>query len=218
MRGGRPRTRPSLKGRIALRLTLLGAGIAAVLALVEPASAVPGCCSRHEGVCGCACCDGTPLSETCRGRMPACGGRETAARPPAAGFQGKVVAVIDGDTLDVLRDGAAHRIRLAGIDCPEKAQAFGAAAKQRASELAFAKTVKVLVHGTDRYGRSIGEIQLPDGRILNDEMLRAGLAWWYRDYSKDERYAALEREARAARRGLWADADPVPPWVWRRHE
>ncbi len=68
-----------------------------------------------------------------------------------------------------------------------------------------------------RYGQTVGEVILPDGRVLNHELVRAGLAWWYRRYAPDD--AALERleqKARAAKRGLWADAEPVPPWAWRR--
>ena len=69
----------------------------------------------------------------------------------------------------------------------------------------------------DRYGRVVGEVILPGGKSLDREMVRAGFAWWYYDYAKkDLKLALLEREARGARRGLWADPNPVPPWVWRR--
>jgi endonuclease YncB( thermonuclease family) len=128
-----------------------------------------------------------------------------------------VVGLSDGDTLDVLREGKAVRIRLHGIDTPEKAQAFGTRARQLSSELAFQQTITVQVHDTDRYGRLVGEVLLPDGRSLNQELVRAGLAWWYRQYAPhDTTLAQLEAEARAAKRGLWADADPVPPWAWRK--
>lgn len=70
---------------------------------------------------------------------------------------------------------------------------------------------------TDRYGRLVGEVLLPDGRNLNHELVRAGMAWWYRRYAQeDTTLAQLEAEARAARRGLWRDPHPVPPWEWRR--
>lgn len=134
----------------------------------------------------------------------------------AASFTGKVVKVSDGDTIQVLRSGRAEKIRLAGIDCPEKKQAFGQAAKRFTLNLAAQKIVTVEVETKDRYGRSIGEVFLPDGRSLNQELVRAGYAWMYRKYSSDATLAALESEARAARRGLWAEPKPVPPWDWRR--
>ena len=134
-----------------------------------------------------------------------------------ADFTGKVVRVLDGDTLEALKDGAAVRVRLYGIDAPEKGQAFGKRAKQYAAELVFGKTVKVREKDRDRYGRTVGEVFLEDGRNLSRELVRAGLAWWYRRYApKDAELETLERKAREARAGLWADADPVPPWEWRK--
>lgn len=134
----------------------------------------------------------------------------------AASFTGKVVQVSDGDTLQVLRDGRAEKVRLAGIDCPELNQPFGQAAKRFVLQIAAQRTVTVQVVTTDRYGRTVGEVALPDGRSLNQELVRAGYAWWYRKYSDDATLEALEAEARGARRGLWAEMDPVPPWEWRR--
>ena len=134
----------------------------------------------------------------------------------AADFTGKVVGVIDGDTIEVLHNRQAERIRLYGIDCPEKRQAFGTKAKQFTSQLVFGKTVTVRVNDRDKYGRTIGEVILLDGRNLNQELVRTGLAWWYRKYAPGD--AALERletEAREAQRGLWADPNPIPPWEWR---
>jgi endonuclease YncB( thermonuclease family) len=127
-----------------------------------------------------------------------------------------VVGVTDGDTITVLRKGRNEALRLHGIDAPEKGQAFGERAKQFTSGLAFGKTVAVRLKDRDRYGRRIGDVFLPDGRNLNQEVVRAGYAWWYRGYSADQRLAVLEAEARAARHGLWADPDPQPPWEWRR--
>ncbi len=133
-----------------------------------------------------------------------------------ADFTYKVVGVSDGDTITVLHDGKAERIRLHGIDCPEKRQAFGNRAKQFTSTLVFGTTVTVQVMDRDRYGRTVGVVLLPDGRSLNHELVRAGFAWWYWRYTPDdETLAQLEREARAAKRGLWADPNPVPPWTWR---
>ena len=134
----------------------------------------------------------------------------------AASFTGKVVQVSDGDTLQVLRDGRAEKVRLAGIDCPELNQPFGQAAKRFVLQVAAQQTVTVQIVTTDRYGRTVGEVVLPDGRSLNQELVRAGYAWWYRKYSDDATLEALEAEARGARRGLWAEMDPVPPWAWRR--
>lgn len=132
-------------------------------------------------------------------------------------FTGRVVAVLDGDTIDVLVGQSTTRIRLNGIDCPEKGQAFGTRAKQFTAKLAFGKEVKVSFLGVDRYGRTIGDVVLPDGRILNRELVKAGFAWWFRRYApKDRELEKLESEAREARRGLWVDADPIPPWEFRR--
>ncbi len=111
---------------------------------------------------------------------------------------------------------AGHeRIRLHGIDCPEKRQAFGKRAKQFTSTLVFGNTVTVQVLDRDRYGRTVGVVLLPDGRSLNHELVRAGLAWMYRRYTNDQSLSDLEEEARVARRGLWADPHAVPPWEWR---
>jgi len=114
-----------------------------------------------------------------------------------------------------MREGKAVKIRLNGIDCPEKGQDFGTKAKSFTSDACFGKPVTVKVFDTDRYGRLVGDIVLPDGRILNQELVRAGLAWHYKAYSKDETLARLENEARAAMRGLWSIPNPTPPWDFR---
>ena len=135
----------------------------------------------------------------------------------AAEFTGQVVGVSDGDTITVLHNGVAERIRLNGIDCPERRQAFGRRAKQLTSILAFGETVTVKDYGKGRYGRTIGDVLLSDGRILNEELVRAGLAWWYRKYApNNERLKELEQEARETKRGLWADPHAVAPWEWRK--
>ncbi|HEY1603523.1 MAG TPA: thermonuclease family protein, partial [Pirellulales bacterium] len=130
-------------------------------------------------------------------------------------FTGKVVAITDGDTIKVLRDREEIKIRLEGIDCPESHQAFGNKAKQATSDLAFGEIVTVQAKGKDRYGRVLADIILPDGKNLSRELVRSGFAWWYRKYSKDETLGKLEAEARDAKRGLWADPNPIPPWDWR---
>ena len=91
-----------------------------------------------------------------------------------ADFTGRVVGVTDGDTIKVLHNGKAEKIRLHGIDCPEKGQPFGSKAKQFTSELVFGKTVTVHVTDMDRYGRTVADVVLPDGRVLNRELVAAG--------------------------------------------
>lgn len=135
----------------------------------------------------------------------------------AADFTGKVIGVSDGDTITMLHQGYPEKIRLKGIDCPEKVQVFGQRAKQFTSTLAFGRVVTIRgVEKRDRYGRILGEVILPDGQNLNHQLLQAGLAWWYRKYSNDLQLERMESEARKAKRGLWADADPLPPWEWRQ--
>jgi len=134
----------------------------------------------------------------------------------AASFAGKLVRVMDGDTVEVMHDGKAERIRLAGIDCPEKAQPYGNEARRFTLETAANKIVTINVETTDRYGRTVGEIILPNGSSLNRELVKAGYAWWYKQYSSDKALGAVEEEARNSKRGLWVDDNPIAPWDWRR--
>ncbi|MDS4030392.1 MAG: thermonuclease family protein [Candidatus Contendobacter sp.] len=128
---------------------------------------------------------------------------------------GRVVAVADGDTLTVLVEGNRQvKIRLVGIDAPEYDQPFGQKSRQSLSELTFGRTATVAVQKTDDYGRVVGTVTV-GGVNVEAEQVRRGLAWVYRHYSDDARLLALEAEAKAARRGLWADANPMPPWEWR---
>ena len=130
-------------------------------------------------------------------------------------FKGEVVGVLDGDTIEVMRKGVAVRVRLDGIDCPEKKQAFGARAKQFASQLAFGKEVQIIERGLDRYGRILGEVILPDGTSLNKRLVAEGYAWWYQRYSDDEELKRLQAQAREAKKGLWGDPKVIPPWIYR---
>jgi len=160
-----------------------------------------------------------PPSGTAGATPGVTGGGEGAKTPPppARGDQagGRVVRIRDGDSIVVLRDGVGVEVRLDGVDCPELAQAFGRKAKKFTSDLAFGKTVRLDGKGKDRYGRELAEVFLPDDRSLNRELVSAGFAWWYRKYSTDRTLETLERAARTARRGLWADPKPVPPWDFR---
>jgi len=130
-------------------------------------------------------------------------------------FTGRVVGVADGDTITVLAGVEPRRVRLAGIDAPEKGQPFGRRAKQAVSRLAAGRMVRVVVRGQDRYGRTLGEVRLPDGASLNERLVEEGWAWRYTRYSKDPRLAELEAAARRSRRGLWVDPGAVPPWEFR---
>ena len=133
----------------------------------------------------------------------------------AEDFSGRVVGVVDGDTITVLVGFEPKRVRLAGIDAPEKGQAFGQRAKQATSRLVFGRTVRVVARGEDRYGRTLGDVRLPDGSSLNERLVEEGWAWHYARYSKGQRLAELEATARRSRRGLWVDPRALPPWEFR---
>lgn len=129
-------------------------------------------------------------------------------------FTGKVVAIHDGDTISVLRGRETLRLRLEGIDCPELRQSFGRRARQLTSELAFGRDAVVTTLYRDGFGRPVARVRV-GGEDLSLALVRAGLAWHFTRFSHDRTLAAAEREARAARRGLWAEPDPTPPWRWR---
>lgn len=135
-----------------------------------------------------------------------------------ATFIGPVTDILDGDTIKVFRNHRNVTIRLNGIDAPEKNQAYGHKSTEFVALQAFGKDVTVQTFGLDKYGRTIGDVYLPDGTLLNKELVKAGLAWWYCKYSADQFLAQLEIEAREARRGLWQDPKPVPPWVFRKRQ
>jgi endonuclease YncB( thermonuclease family) len=131
-------------------------------------------------------------------------------------FFGRVVGVSDGDTITVLADGVPRKIRLSGIDCPEKSQAYGQQAKAFTAEHSFARDVKIIALGHDKYRRTIGEVILPDGENLNDLLLANGYAWWYQRFSHDEARHELEERARQLKLGLWSDPQPAAPWDYRK--
>jgi len=131
-------------------------------------------------------------------------------------WTGKAVAIQDGDTIEVLQGNKPHRIRLYGIDCPEHHKDFGKKAKQFTSDMVFGKVVNVEPLDIDRYGRTVAEITI-NGKSLNKELVKNGLAWWYRKYSpSNKELEELENHAREARKNLWSLSDPVPPWEFRR--
>ena len=133
-------------------------------------------------------------------------------------LRGKVVSIADGDTITVLdAEKVQHKIRLQGIDAPEKKQAFGAKSKERMSEKVGGEEVVVQWKEKDRYGRILGEVML-DKRHINLEMVQDGLAWHYTNYSKSKELAKAEAEARMGKKGLWVDKEPVPPWEFRKAE
>jgi len=138
---------------------------------------------------------------------------------PEFGLVGRVVRVADGDTLTILdRNNNQHKIRLHGIDSPERDQAYGKAAGKALSGLVAGETVGIVVLGKDRYGRTDGTVYL-DEKNVNLAMIESGYAWWYRYYAPEEHLLeASEKQARTAQRGLWSDPDPTPPWDWRRQQ
>lgn len=151
----------------------------------------------------------------------------------AKSVTGTVVGVADGDTVTVLdADKTQHKIRMAGIDAPEKKQPFGQRSKASMSDLVFDKDVEVVASKRDRYGRLIGKVLVADPswtartcpKTLDAGLaqITTGMAWWYRHYAREQSaenagaYEFAEQEARARHAGLWRDADPTAPWDWRR--
>lgn len=140
----------------------------------------------------------------------------------AESYSGLVVSVADGDTVTVL-DGTnqQHKVRLAGIDAPEKAQAFGNVSRQNLAQLVFKKQVTIEFEKLDRYRREVGKI-LVAGRDINLQQIEAGLAWHYKKYQTEQppadrtTYSAAESYAATEHRGLWRDPSPTPPWEFRK--
>lgn len=141
-------------------------------------------------------------------------GRLIAAEP----VEWKVVSVHDGDTLTAVdASNVQHKVRLQGIDAPERGQPFGTVSRDRLAAMVMGKPVTVHDEGRDKWGRTLGRIEI-EGQDVNRTLVAEGLAWHYVKFSKDAGLAAAEREARAAGRGLWGDKAPVPPWEWRAGE
>jgi endonuclease YncB( thermonuclease family) len=137
---------------------------------------------------------------------------------------GRVVRIADGDTITLLDSiNTQHRIRLQGIDAPESHQDFGTQSKKSLSGMIFDKNVTAVCDKIDQYGRQVCKIVF-DGRDINLEQVKAGMAWHYKDYEREqsaadrELYARAEDEARSARRVLWIDANAIEPSEFRRQE
>ena len=127
----------------------------------------------------------------------------------------EVIGVADGDTITVLSDGKAVKIRLANIDAPERRQPFGERAKLSLSQLCYRQDARVDVTGTDRYGRRIARVTCA-GIDANRAQVERGLAWVYLKYNQDPRLPKLQEGAQKERRGIWSTPGPVPPWEFRR--
>ena len=142
----------------------------------------------------------------------------------AATLNGRVVKVADGDTITVLVTNVQHKIRLNRIDAPEKGQAFGNVSRQHLASFVAGKEVEVEWEKKDKYGRILGTAwaQVQDGTNaavrtdINLQMVKDGLAWHYKHFDNTKSYADAETAARAAKRGLWKDPNPIPPWEFRK--
>lgn len=147
--------------------------------------------------------------------------RDTPGIATASDFDltGRVVRVADGDTVSILdSSNTQHKVRLYGIDTPERDQPYGAAAKRALAQLVANQTVGVVIVTKDTYGREVGTLYR-EAVNINAAMVANGYAWWYAYYAPGEHtLQEAERAAREQRLGLWADPDPVPPWDWRRHQ
>ena len=136
-----------------------------------------------------------------------------------AQLTGKVVSITDGDSFVLLTDSLTQvKIRLHGVDCPEKNQAFGQKAKEFTSDFIFGKRVQVKVTDIDRYKRTVGIVVLQSGENLNEALLENGFAWHYKQYDKSKTYSQLEKSAQIAKKGLWVDKNPVAPWDFRKNQ
>jgi endonuclease YncB( thermonuclease family) len=142
----------------------------------------------------------------------------------AATLPGQVIRITDGDTIVILAEGnIQHKIRLQGIDAPERGQAYGTKSKQHLSDLVAGHFVTVEYEKRDRYGRIVGKVLVDDKDACLDQVA-AGYAWHYKKYESEQtpedrkRYSEAEIEAREAGRGLWNDPSPIPPWEWRHGE
>lgn len=136
----------------------------------------------------------------------------------AAEIQGKVIRVLDGDTIEVLQEQQPVRVRLLNIDAPEKKQPFGRWSTNQLKSLLAGQSVTVSYTQTDRYGRVLGRVVTANGTEANRQQVLKGAAWVYDRYNTDNSLPALQQEAQTQKCGLWADPNPVPPWEWRHKQ
>lgn len=130
---------------------------------------------------------------------------------------GKIIKIVDGDTYDILlNDQTTKRVRMEGIDAPEKGMRFYKAAKDYLGKLCFGNVVRVEQTNKDRYGRIVAKTFITDNQELGLLMVEAGLAWHFKEYSSDQQLANAEIEARNKKTGLWVDKMPIAPWQWRK--
>jgi endonuclease YncB( thermonuclease family) len=140
---------------------------------------------------------------------------------PAPTWQARVVAVADGDTVTVepAEGGDRVKIRLWGVDAPESKQPFGQTAKGYVTKLLLFKPVTVNEIDRDRYRRTVAVLELADGTVLQEDLLKGGFVWVYQQYCRTcAAWKRLEAQARKEKKGLWADDEPVAPWKWRKHK
>ena len=132
-------------------------------------------------------------------------------------FKAKVMRVLDGDTIAVVKDKDPEeiKVRLVFVDCPEKTQEYGQEAKQYTYRATNSKMVTIKSEKTDRYGRTLGEVILPDGSSLNKKLIETGSCWHYSQYDKNPDLDKMEKNAKAKRLGLWSESNPTPPWEYR---
>ena len=134
-------------------------------------------------------------------------------------LKGRVVKISDGDTFTLLVNGNEQvRVRIDGIDAPEKGQSYGNRAKEYLSSLIWGEDISVYVTKRDRYGRSIGKVSTPRIEDVGLEMIKAGYAWQYRDYNNDKSYTSSENSARKQLKGLWQDRNPIRPQDFRERK
>jgi endonuclease YncB( thermonuclease family) len=154
----------------------------------------------------------------------------TCTSATADSLEGRVVGVSDGDTITVLDSGKRqHKVRLSGIDAPERSQPYGEASRKNLSRLVYLKDVRVESQKQDRYGRTLGKVWVQPAECArcgltldaNLAQLTLGMAWWYRQYANEQpaadrgHYELAEQEAKARKAGLWKEPLPMPPWDWR---
>lgn len=134
----------------------------------------------------------------------------------AAAFLASVIGISDGDTLTVLHDREPVKIRIAEIDAPEKKQPFGTHSKQSLADICFGKLAEITPKTTDRYGRTVARVSC-NGQDVSEYQLKNGMAWVFDRYVTDRSLYGIQDDARQARRGLWIENNPMPPWEWRKH-